>query len=257
MLETELQDSILRITLNRPEKRNALNFEMCRQMAAAFDQAGSDPETRVVVLTANGNTFSSGMDLTEAGTIDEDSLANIHNALFNIGERFTKPIIAAVNGDALAGGLGLVANAHIVIAAPRIAFGQTEIKIGLWPFLIFRSVARAIGERRAMEWAFTGRSVDVEEAKSAGLVHRICKNPYESAFELARSLAKSSSTAIRSGLGFTHESRGRTWEEAGRIGHGFRRDVMASREFTEGLQAFREKRGQVANKSDLPPLDVN
>lgn len=244
MIETERHEkAIFRITLNRPEKRNALSFEMCRQLSRAFDEATRDPAIRAIVLTANGSTFCAGMDLHELHEVDPDAVAHIHNSIFNVGKRVDKPIIAAVNGDALAGGTGLVANAHIVIAGPRVAFGLTEIKIGLWPFLIYKTVAEAIGERRATEWSLTGRVIDVEDAKAAGLVHRICKSPYDSAFEIARGIAASSQIAVTSGMGYIRQSRGKSWEESGRIAHGMRLEVMRSREFAEGVRAFREKRG--------------
>jgi enoyl-CoA hydratase/carnithine racemase len=252
MIEVERHErAIFRITLNRPEKRNALSFELCRKLAAAFEEAARDPAIRAIVLTANGSAFCSGMDLQELGEVDLDAVAHIHNSIFNIGKRSQKPIIAAVHGDAVAGGTGLVANAHIVVAAPRVAFGLTEIKIGLWPFLIYKTVAETIGERRATEWALTGRVVDVEEAKSAGLVHRICKNPYETAFEVARGIAASSAIAISSGLGFVRQSRDKSVEEAGRIGHQMRIEVMRSREFAEGLKAFREKRRVKASEPTI------
>ena len=161
IVETERHEkAIYRITLNRPEKRNALSFEMCRQLAYAFKEADSDPAIRAIVLTANGTAFCSGMDLHEVDIVDLDDVAHIHNALFNMGKRIDKPIIAAVNGDALAGGTGLVANAHVVIAGPRVAFGLTEIKIGLWPFLIYKTVAgsrwRTAGHRVEPDWANGG-----------------------------------------------------------------------------------------------------
>jgi enoyl-CoA hydratase/carnithine racemase len=253
MIETERHEkAIFRITLNRPEKRNALSFEMCRQLSSAFEEAARDPAIRAIVLTANGSAFCSGMDLRELEDVDLDAVGHIHNSIFNVGKRIDKPIIAAVHGDAMAGGTGLVANAHVVIAGPRVAFGLTEIKIGLWPFLIYKTVAEAIGDRRATEWSLTGRTIDVEDAKAAGLVHRICKSPYESAFEIARCIAASSQVAITSGLGYIRQSRGKSWEESGRIGHGLRNEVMRSREFHDGLRAFREKR---SGKPVPPPSE--
>lgn len=243
MIETSRHEkSILQINLNRPEKRNALSMLLCRQMLAAFEEARTDESIRVVVLTANGPVFCSGMDLKELGDVDLDAMADLHMSLFNIRKTLGKPIVAAVHGDALAGGTGLVANAHVVIAAPRVGFGLTEIKIGLWPFLIYKSVAEVIGDSHATEWSLTGRIIDVEEAKSAGLVHRICKDPFDSAFEVARGIAASSSLAISSGLGFIQESRGKSWQEAGAIAHTMRNEVMRSPEFAAGIQAFREKR---------------
>jgi enoyl-CoA hydratase/carnithine racemase len=250
MIKTERVDAIYHITLDRPEKRNALSFEMCRLLCAAFDEAGSNPEVRAIVITANGAAFCAGMDLNEVDSVDHRALARLHDSLFTVGDRMTKPIVAAVNGDALAGGTGLVANAHIVVAGPRVAFGLTEIKIGLWPFMVFRSVARAIGERRATEWSLTGRVIDVEEAKTVGLVHKICKNPYETAFEIAKAMTQASAIATRAGLGYIQQSRGVSWEESGRIAERLRAEVVESAEFRAGLEAFREKRARVKGTAE-------
>jgi enoyl-CoA hydratase/carnithine racemase len=217
---------------------------MCRQLMAAFEESSNDPRIRVILLTANGTCFCSGMDLLELGEVNLDAVASLHTSIFNVGKRLVKPLIAAVNGDAIAGGTGLVANAHIAVAAPRVAFGLTEIKIGLWPFLIYKTVAEAIGERRATEWSLTGRVVDVDEAKAAGLVHRICKNPYETALDISRCISASSQIAISSGFGFIQQSHGKSWQESGQIGHAIRNQVMMSAEFAAGIQAFREKRRQ-------------
>jgi enoyl-CoA hydratase/carnithine racemase len=250
MIKTALEDSIFHITLDRPEKRNALSFDMCRMLCAAFDEARGNPAARVIVITSNGSAFCAGMDLKEVGSVNHGALAKIHDSLFTVGDRLTKPIIAAVNGDALAGGTGLVANAHIVVAGPRVAFGLTEIKLGLWPFLVYRSVARAIGERRATEWSLTGRVIDAEEARSVGLVHKICKNPYETAFEIARAISRTSSIATRAGLSYVQQARGKSWEEAGRIAEALRAEVVESAEFKAGLQAFLEKRVQAKNPGE-------
>jgi enoyl-CoA hydratase/carnithine racemase len=242
MLETERIDAVLRITLNRPEKRNALCFELCRKLVTAFEEAEGDPAIRTILLTAQGTAFCAGMDLSEIGAVDEAELSAVHHSLFTIKDRVTKPIVAAINGDALGGGVGLVANAHIVVACPRVAFGLTEIRIGLWPFLIFGSVSNAVGKRLATEWSLTGRMLDSDEARIAGLVQYVSKNAYEKAFELARCLANSSRTAIRSGLTYVRESEGKTAADAGQIARRYRVEVMRSEEFAEGLRAFREKR---------------
>ena len=115
------------------------------------------PAIRCVLIDAAGNFFSAGMDLDEALSPDASEKTAIHERLFTLGARATKPIVAAVQGPALGGGVGLMANAHIVVAAHGTTFGLTEIRIGMWPFVIFRSVSNAIGERRATELALTGR----------------------------------------------------------------------------------------------------
>src|SRR4030088_287855 len=130
------------------------------------------------------------MDLDEMLTPAEAGLAEVHERLFTIGSRVTTPIIAAVQGAALAGGTGLAANAHIVVASADATFGLTEIRIGLWPFVIFRAVVAAVGERRAVELAITGRIIDAREAESFGLAHQIL--PAARADEIATEVANAS-----------------------------------------------------------------
>ena len=155
LLELSQEWRVLRITLNRPEKRNALNLELCRQLVEAFEKADNDRYIGAIVLNANGPAFCAGMDLKETIDVDQVQLAGIHERLFTTIHRTRTPIIAAVHGAALAGGTGLAANAHIVIAKDDARFGLTEIRIGLWPVLIFRSIDHAIGERRTVELSLT------------------------------------------------------------------------------------------------------
>src|SRR5580700_6007261 len=148
----------MRVALNRPEKRNALDSATCRDLLDAFRKAESDPAIGAILLCGNGPAFCAGMDLKEALAADQSGLADLHERLFTTIQRARKPMIAAVHGAALAAGTGLAANAHMVIASPDAQFGLTEIRIGLWPVIVFRAVARAIGERRATELSLTGRT---------------------------------------------------------------------------------------------------
>jgi len=147
-----------------------------------------------------------------------------------------------VQGPALGGGTGLVANCHIVIAEPAATFGLTEIRLGLWPFLVFRAVDMALGERRAVELALTGRIFAAEEARQLGLVHEVVPDAAARAFEVAELVANFSPTAIHNGLGFVEEVRGMDWEDAGKVARRVRDWVFATEDFQEGLRAFREKR---------------
>ncbi len=238
------RERVLRIALNRPEKRNALHLELCRELVTAFDAADADPHIGAVLLCANGKAFCAGMDLREAGTADPHALSEIHEQLFTTHARLTKPIVAAVQGAALAGGTGLVANAHIAIAGEDATFGLTEIRIGLWPFLIFRSVTLAIGERRAVELALTGRTFSAQEALGFGLIHQVVA-PAEvesAAMQMAQQLSESSAAAMRSGLEYTQEIRGKTWAEASNLGRRIREQMLQSGDFEEGVAAFRGKR---------------
>jgi enoyl-CoA hydratase/carnithine racemase len=244
MLEVSREGRVLRLTLNRPEKRNALNGALCRELVSAIEEGYADSGVRAILLSGAGASFCAGMDLSEMLTPEASALADIQERLFTIGRRATVPIIAAVQGAALAGGTGLVANAHIVVAAEDATFGLTEIRIGLWPFLIYRAVVDAIGDRRALELGITGRIFSASKAVEMGLVHFVtpAADLLERAQEIAAGVAAASPTAIRAGLRFVTETRGLDWEEGGQIARELREGLFESEEFAEGIRAFREKR---------------
>ena len=245
-LHTVSDGRVLRLAVNRPEKRNALNLELCRALVEALEAADRDPGVGAILLTGNGKAFCAGMDLHEIAGVDTDvdtaAISHVHERLFTIGARLGKPFIAAVHGAALAGGTGLVANCHIAIASQDATFGLTEIRLGLWPFLVFRAVAAAVGERRTVELALTGRVFGAAEARELGLIHEIASDLEARAMEVANTLAESSPTAIRSGLRCLQEVRSKHFSLAGEISQRVRREVFESADFQEGIRAFREKR---------------
>ena len=229
------------MALNRPEKRNALSLELCGALVEALAAADGDRDIGAILLTANGKSFCAGMDLGELGATDSEPIADVHEQLFTVGARLGKPLIAAVQGAALGGGTGLVANCHIVVAAEDASFGLTEIRLGLWPFLVFRAVAAALGERRTLELSLTGRTFGAGAAREMGLIHEIVANPDDAAMEVASRVAAFNPAAIQTGLAYVRESRGKTWEEAGQMARQARSEVFRSPGFQEGLRAFREK----------------
>jgi enoyl-CoA hydratase/carnithine racemase len=238
------RDRVLRATLNRPEKRNALSFELCRQLIDTLQAAGRDSAVGVILLDANGNSFCAGMDLDEVLAPDAARHAAVHEELFTIGSRYPKPIVAAVQGAALGGGAGLVANAHIVVAAQDAKFGLTEIRLALWPFTIFRAVSQALGERRALELSLTGRLFGAEEALAWDLVHYVAppEQLEERALEVANLLTSYSATAVGRGMAFVQNTRGLSWKEAGALAVNYRRDAFRSADFAAGVRAFLAKR---------------
>ncbi len=246
VLESVLQARVLRVTLNRPAKRNALSSQLCLELTRVLDQAAADPSVGAILLCANGPAFCAGMDLDEIGPSATETIDIAHERLFTIGARLAVPIVAAVAGPALGGGTGLVANCHVVIASETAAFGLTEIRLGLWPFLVFRAVSAALGERRTTELALTGRVFGPAEAREWGLVHEVVEGAASDldrrAAEVAARIAASSPTAIRGGLGFLREVRGLNWEQAGLAARRVRDQLFASPDFQEGIRAFREKR---------------
>jgi enoyl-CoA hydratase/carnithine racemase len=233
---------VLQIVLDRPEKRNALSIELCRAILEAVGGGVHDAGIGAILFTAHGRSFCAGMDLDEVARGATEETNSLQEQLFTLGARTNKPLIAAVRGAALGGGTGLVANFHIVIAEPGAVFGLTEIRLGLWPFLVYRAVERALGERRTTELALTGRTLSGEEARDLGLVHEIAPDAEQRAMEVAQLVASYSPQAIHNGLSFVQEVRGMGWEEAGRVARRVRDWVFTGSDFQEGVRAFREKR---------------
>lgn len=245
LLISERDGRVLRLTLTRPEKRNALNLELCRALVEALQAAETDRDTGAILLDARGDDFCAGMDLVE--TLDPETVghtAALHERLFTVGSRALKPLVAAVRGRALAGGAGLIANAHIAVAAEDSQFGLTEIRIGLWPYIVFRSVSLAIGERRAVELSLTGRLFGAQDALTWGLVHAVvpAEDVIPHAVGVARRLSEASPDAIRRGMDFVHRSRSMKWDDAGDLAIHLRTGALNSPDYAEGVAAFREKR---------------
>jgi enoyl-CoA hydratase/carnithine racemase len=249
ILEISRSGRVLTLRLNRPDKRNALNTELCRQLARALEDADSDPEIGAIVLAANGPAFCAGMDLSEIGADNTEEINRVHEQLFTAGARLVKPVIGAVAGPALAGGTGLVANCHVVVGAEHATFGLTEVRIGLWPFLVFRAMTAAVGERRALEMALSGRTFGSHEAREISLIHEVHHDAAGRAHAIAETIASASPTAVSAGMCFVREVRGRSWKDAGEIARRCRDELFQSADFREGIRAFRSK-----EKPDWPSL---
>lgn len=235
---------LLRLTLDRPEKRNALDSATCEAIVREVEQASDDRATGAILLDGEGPSFCAGMDLEESLLPDAADRNAIHERLFSLGRRSLKPIVAAVQGAALAGGAGLVASCHIAVAAEDALFGITEIKIGLWPMLIWRSMVQAIGERRALELSLTGRRFGADEALEWGLVHYVVPafELQAKALHIAATIAESSPEAIRRGMTLTHQGREMSEEEATRLAATLRARLFRSEDYQEGVRAWKQKR---------------
>jgi enoyl-CoA hydratase/carnithine racemase len=212
---------------------------MCNDLVKAIDEAQGRADIGCILISAAGSVFCSGMDLDETGDDGASAeLLKVHEKLFTAGATSLKPIIVSVNGPALAGGLGLVAQGHVVIASESAVFGLPEIRIGFWPFVVYRSVEAALGVRRTLH------SFHAREAADWGLVHQICPAAElnERAKGVARELGKSSPLAIRAGLEYVHSSEDKPWRQAGEIAASLRAKLMESDDFKEGIAAFKYKR---------------
>ena len=243
-LLVEQRRRILHIALNRPHKRNALSAAMCLGIVDAISNAQNDRSIGVILMSATGSVFCSGIDLDEAVTMEHQELASIHNRLFSMGAKSRKPIVVAVNGACLGGGLGLVSQGHIVVSSTGAAFGLPEMKLGLWPFIIYRSVEAALGHRRTLELSLTGRLFYSQDALQWGLVHSVCP-PVEvcdRAWGFAADLEKSSPDTIEAGLDFVSANREKSEAEMAELAMKGRCDCLNSADFKEGFLAFKQKR---------------
>jgi methylglutaconyl-CoA hydratase len=175
----ELRDGVARITLNRPEKRNALDGELVGELKAALGATASDPQCRVVVLAGAGTDFCSGADLAaleksaENGVLDNMAEARATAELFLLMRRHPRPVIAAVHGRALAGGCGLATACDIILAAESAQFGYPEVNIGFVPAMVMVILRRSISEKAALELVVTGEVISAVRAHELGLVHRV------------------------------------------------------------------------------------
>jgi enoyl-CoA hydratase/carnithine racemase len=172
-----LDGCVARLTINRPERRNAINPDVVRGLAAALAQAESDKDVRVVVLTGAGDkAFCAGGDL---GGMTGESPIDVHFVRGEVGELFDAmrasrlPIVARVNGHALAGGFGLMLACDLVVAAESARLGTPEIDIGLWPFMITAVIQRDLPRKIALDLMMLGRKIDAAEGERWGFVNRV------------------------------------------------------------------------------------
>lgn len=174
-----IADRVARITLNRPEKRNALNSDLIEALKDSLRRAGKDSEVRAVVLSGAGSDFCSGADLSALQKISTASVEeNLEDArslmeLFTLIRSIRLPVVAAVRGRALAGGCGLATACDIVLAARSSRFGYPEVKIGFVPAMVMAILRRNVSEKRAFELVTLGAEIGAEDAVSFGLVNQI------------------------------------------------------------------------------------
>lgn len=242
-IQTAWQNRLLEVTIANGE-HNYLTLEMCRALVDAIEAAEADRSTGAILIRAAGRIFSGGIDLDEAADPENTDHGFLHHKLFSISDRISKPIVAAVQGAALAEGMALLANAHVVVAAQGTSFGLTEIRAGLFPFAGFDALARAIGERRATELALTGRIFAAPEALQMGLVHEVAPAfEYDDrAQDIAGKLAYSSPEAVHRGLEFVHKRRSLSSLDSGTLGLKLRAGLFRGEDFREGWQAVRQQR---------------
>lgn len=174
-----VEQAVARITLNRPDKRNALDHEIVSEVKAALKEAGRDETVRVVIITGAGKDFCSGADLAALRRISEASVEENLADARNLAELFIemrshpRPIVAAVRGRALAGGCGLATACDIVLAAESAQFGYPEVNIGFIPAMVMAILRRSVSEKRAFELITRGEIIGAQAAAEAGMINRV------------------------------------------------------------------------------------
>jgi methylglutaconyl-CoA hydratase len=178
-IDYRVDAGVARVTLNRPEKRNALNRELIDGLRDALEQASADARVRVILLRGAGRDFCAGMDLaafaasSDAGVLEHLSDARLLANLFLAMRRHPRPIVAAVHGRALAGGAGLAAACDLALAAHSAQFRYTEVDLGFIPAIVASVVRRAVGEKQAFELLATAAGVSAEQALALGMVNHV------------------------------------------------------------------------------------
>jgi enoyl-CoA hydratase/carnithine racemase len=237
---------IARVTLNRPEKRNPIGPATCGELVQALADIKAKPGARVVVLTGAGTVFSAGGDLSAMQPVSGGPTASLVDLLLAMHD-LGKPIIAMVNGPALAGGLGLMVACDLVVAADSATFGTTEIAVGLWPMMITAEITRSVGRKKTLEMMLTGRKLDAAEALACGLVTRVVPAAELEAatHALATELAERSPAALALGLHAFYRSQDMELEPQLRYLQGELGRVLALDDAREGIAAFFGKRKPV------------
>ena len=249
VLLVEVADGVARVTLNRPEVRNALNEALLRELEATLRRLEDDPDARVVVLRGAGErAFCAGADLSRVA--DRGTTLQARESFGGLGRilehmaRMRTPVIAQVHGYALAGGCGLAAGADIVVAADDAVFGLPEIKVGLLPLIVMAPILRAVGRKRGLLMILTGEPVPAREAYEMGLVSRVVPRAELDGVVggLARLLAGYSPTA----LGLAKEAAGMVPDMEYGAALRYLRELITlvalSDDAREGIAAFFEKR---------------
>lgn len=197
----EVVERVGYISLNRPEKRNALSYEMVSELKLAFMNAEADSNCKVIVIKGNGEAFCSGADLAylqqlQKNSFDENLADSRHlMELFQFIYHSNKVVIAQVNGPALAGGCGLATVCDFCFATPQSTFGYTEVKIGFVPAIVMVFLVRKIAEKLARELLLTGDVFNAEKALKYNLINEIVEpeNLQETVFKFAQKLCKQTS----------------------------------------------------------------
>jgi methylglutaconyl-CoA hydratase len=245
----QTEGAIARITLNRPEKKNALNDALIGGLKDALREANRDESIRVVVVSGAGNDFCSGADLSALQKIAAASLEeNVDDArslmeVFTLMRQVTVPVIAAVRGRALAGGCGLANACDIVLASSNAQFGYPEVKIGFVPAMVMAILRRNVSEKKAFELLTRGAVIEAAEASRLGLVNQIFEDEnFEAAVtEYVRGFEKMSKSAVALTKSLLYQIDGMAFSDALETGVDVNVIARLTKDCQEGIARFLKK----------------
>ena len=240
---------VARITLNRPDKRNALDDAIVYEFADALGAAGRDKDVRVVLLSGSGKDFCSGADLaalqriSQAGVEESMASARVMGDLFVEMRRHPRPIIAAVRGRALAGGCGLATACDIILAAESAQFGYPEVNIGFIPAMVMAILRRSVSEKRAFELITRGEIINASVAADVGMINRVFPDEqFEAEVEAyAMQLAKKSASAVSLAKNLLYHMDGMTFETAIEAGIQLNAITRMTEDCKRGVERFLKK----------------
>ncbi len=244
-----VEGAVALITLNRPEKRNALNDALIKGLKDSLREADADDNVRVVVITGAGADFCSGADLAALQKISESSVTeNLEDAqslmeLFVLMRRVRVPVVAAVRGRALAGGCGLATACDLVLAARSARFGYPEVKIGFVPAMVMAILRRNVSEKRAFELIVLGAEIGADEAERIGLVNRVFEDSeFETEVETyLASFEKVSRSAVMLSKRLLYHMDGMTFDAALQSGVDVNTIARMTEDCQQGIARFLKK----------------
>jgi len=251
VLRDELENGIVRLTLNRPEQRNALSLEMVRQLMTQFESMAHDEQVRVVILAGAGPAFCAGHDLKE---LRAQPTVDFYQKIFGLCGRlmlaitdFPRPVIAEVQGIATAAGCQLVATADLAIAAEDARFTTPGVNIGLFCSTPMVAVSRAVAPKHAMEMLLTGEPISAQEAERIGLINRAVPTAEltKATMALANKIAAKSVQCLKIGKGAFYRQIDMDLKHAYDYASHVMTENMQALDAAEGIEAFLQKRKPV------------
>ena len=248
-IQWHVNKHVLELTLNRPEKKNAINKAMANELIYALDYAAQEDNIRVVVIGATGDVFCAGGDLRTMRGDAETSTSTVPDCgeLNEIGPKIRhlhKPVVLKVQGSVLAGGLLLVTNATHVVAAKHVKFSAPEIKRGLWPYMVMAGLFRVIPKRQGLDFIMRGHDIDAQTALQWGLVNQIAYLEKLDAVvaTLVEDLSNLPPNTVKLGLEAYNKQESESFDEAMPYLASMLERTLEEGDAKEGIAAFLEKR---------------